>query len=135
EADVDDVRRVLILRIGVDPRVVPGALAQIGGVARLRPRIAAVARTKHAALFRLDDRVDVLRIRRTNADADDAERPLRHALVARQLFPRVAAVGRLPQRRPFAAAVEKVRAAPEAPRRRVEDARIGWIHVQIDRAG
>ena len=37
EADVDDIRRVLVFGIGVNARVVPGALAQIGVAAGLRP--------------------------------------------------------------------------------------------------
>src|SRR5207253_5293213 len=59
--------------------------------------LAAVARAEHAAVVGLDDGVDVLRIRGRDGDADDAERALGHAFVARELFPGVAAVGRLPQ--------------------------------------
>src|SRR6185436_21033952 len=103
----------------------PGALAQVAALAGLLPRLAAVARAEDTAFFRLDDRVDVLRIRRRDAHADDAERAFRQAFTLRDVFPCVAAVRRLPERRAVAAALEAVGRAPHAPCRGVEDARIG----------
>src|SRR5437879_8901607 len=42
-----DVEAVLVLRVGVDPRVVPGALAEVAAVAGLGPCVAAVAGAEH----------------------------------------------------------------------------------------
>src|SRR6185436_12209380 len=111
ELDVDDVDAVFVLRIGVDPRVVPGALAEIAALVGLLPGVAAVARAEDAALIGLDDGVDVVRIARRDGDAADAERPLRHPLVARDFLPAVAAVGRLPDAGAVAAALESPRQA------------------------
>ena len=63
------------------------------------------------------------------------ERLLRDAGIERDLLPRVAAVGGLPQTAAAAAGVHAPRRALELPHRREEDARIGRIDREVDRAG
>ena len=134
ELDVGGVDPVLVLGVGVDVAVVPGALAQLAVVAGLGPGLAAVARAEEAPLLGLDDGVEVLRVGGGDGDAVDADRPLGEPGVAGQLAPVVAAVGRLPDPRAGAAALQAVGGAPEAPHRGVEDARVAGVHGEVDRA-
>src|SRR5262249_7872606 len=97
ELDVGDVDGLLVPGVGDDPGVVPGALAEVALAARLLPGLAAVLRAEDATVLGLDQGVEVLGIGGGNRDADDPERPLGHARLARQLVPGVAAVGRLPE--------------------------------------
>ena len=60
ERHVEDVDRVLRLRVGVDARVVEGALPDVAVVVHQLPRRARVVRQEHAAVLRLDDRVDAI---------------------------------------------------------------------------
>src|SRR6185369_12312896 len=135
ELDVDDVDRVLVLGIGVDAAVVPGALAQVAALAHLLPGIAAVVRAEDPAVLGLGDGVEVLRVGGGDGDADDPQGPLGHAGLPRQLVPGVAAVGRLPEGGARAAAVEAPGGAPEAPGRGVDDPRVDRVEDQVDGAG
>src|SRR5262249_36817087 len=109
ELDVDDVDGVLVLRVGVAARVVPGALAQVAVLADARPGGAGIVAAHEPAVLGLDHRVDALLVGGRHRDADDAERRRGHALVLAEVGPGLAAVGRLPQRRTVAAALERVR--------------------------
>src|SRR5207302_8255955 len=72
EGNVWNVDRVFIFRIGVDARVVPRALADVGVIAGARPGFAGVTRAIEAAVLRLDNRIDILWIRWRDADPDNA---------------------------------------------------------------
>src|SRR5262245_2932265 len=134
EQDVDDVDVVGILRPGVNARVIPGPLAQFARLIDLGPGLARVVRAKDTAVLSLDDGPDTIRIDRRNRQADDADDPLRQALVAGDLFPRVAAVGALPDTGPRSAALQAVGRAFHPPRRRINDARIVRVESQFERA-
>jgi len=66
-------------------RVIPGALANVVVRVGANPRLAAVVRLKRAALIGFDLRVDPLRIRGRNADADASENPFRHSGLVRKV--------------------------------------------------
>ncbi len=134
EAHIQHVDHVFALRIGVNACVIPGALPQLALIVDAPPFFAAVVGAKHAALFCFDDRPDAIWIGRRNRDAADADGAARQSLIARDLFPSVAAVGRLPDAGAFAATFQTVRRAPHAPHAREQNARIRRVHSQIDRA-
>src|SRR5207249_3674936 len=120
-ARVQHVDHVGILVIGVDVGVVPGALAQIAFVVRAPPRLAAVFRSEDAARVGLDDRPHAILIG-GHRDADLPNDALRHAIVARDLLPRIAAVGGLEQSRARPAARHVPGTPTRLPHRRVENA-------------
>src|SRR5262249_44121884 len=97
ELHVGHVDLFLVLRAGEDAREVPRTRAEVGVAVAPGPGLAAVVAAENAAVLGLDQGPDALRINRRDGHADDADRPLRQALVARDLLPRVAAVGALPQ--------------------------------------
>src|ERR1700722_3258614 len=134
QADVHDPDVVDVLRACVDSGVIPGTLTQIAVFAGFGPRLTRVFRTEDAAVLGFDDCPNSLRIHRRHGDADDADGPLRQSLGARDLFPGIAAVGAFPQTGAGSAAFEAVRRAFDAPRARIDDARIVRIEDQIDRA-
>src|SRR5437870_3110338 len=92
ETGVEHINGVSIFGIGIDARVVPGALSQIALLVSLRPRLATIIRAKHAAVFCFDNCPYSIGIRRRNSDADDANRALRQTLVASYFGPGIAAV-------------------------------------------
>src|SRR5436190_14086211 len=83
ETGVEYVNLVGIFRIGIDARVVPGALTQVALLVGLCPRLAAIVRTKHAAIFGFDNRPQSIRICRRHSDAHDSDRSARQTRVAR----------------------------------------------------
>src|SRR5207247_5589041 len=91
---VDDV---LVLRIGEDVRVIEGALPQLAIVVRLRPRRSAIVRAEYAAVVVLDERVHAAAVGAGNGHANPADNAGRQAGIARDLGPRIAAVGRFEQ--------------------------------------
>src|SRR4029077_7646517 len=134
EEDVGGVDPVVVLGVGIDVAVVPGALAELAVVAGLGPGLPRVARAEEPPLRRLDDGVEVVRIGGGDGDAVDADRPLGESGVAGQLAPVVAAVGGLPDPGAGAAALQAVGGAAEIPHRGVEDARVGGVHREVDGA-
>src|SRR5690606_20477642 len=134
--DVQDVDGVGVLRVGIDVVVVPGALAQVAVLAAARPGFPVVVRAEHRAVLGLDDGPNPARLRARGSHADLADDlTLRQAGVAGDLLPGIAAVGGSPETGVLAARREEVRAAPGFPDRGVEDARVGRVHRQVDRAG
>src|SRR4029453_16543535 len=103
---MQDVNRVGVLWIRVDARVVPGALAQVALVVRLRPRLAGIVRTKDTTVFSLDDCPQAIRIRRRDGDAHDANHSFRKPGVSGDFRPGVAAVRRFENSTARAAALE-----------------------------
>src|SRR5262249_56722859 len=96
ETRVERVDGVGALRVCVDVRVIPRALAQIAVIVDLRPILAPVVRTEDAAVLGFDERPEALRIGGRNGHADPAARPaLLPARAARNFRPPVPAVRRL----------------------------------------
>src|SRR5205814_4664865 len=114
EADIHDPNLVLVLRMRVNPRVVPGALAEIAIFAGLGPGLAGVVGAEDAAVVGFDQRPDALGIDGRNRDANDADRLFRQPFVSSDLRPVIAAVGAFPQPGAGATALEAVWCALDA---------------------
>src|SRR6185436_4745811 len=130
---VEDVHRIRVLRVREDVRVVPGALAQPPFVVRALPGGARVFAAVDAAVLRLDEGPHPARVRGGDGDAHAAPRPLGQAF-ARHFLPGVAAVRRLVEAAARPAALQAPGRAHHLPEGGVEDARVGGIHVDVDRA-
>ena len=130
ETHIQPVHGVLVLRVGVDVDVVPGALAQVGVAVDPGPAFAAVVRAVEAALFalRLDQRPDAVRVRRRDRNRGLAEDPGRKA--AFDLLPTVAAVLAAVDAAIFAPGDHRPGFPLGAPGAGVEDARV--VRVQLD---
>ena len=125
---VHHVHEVGVGRIGRDVHVVPRTALDQPVVAREPPALAGVVRPIEAALLRLHDRVDAVRVRRGHRDADlphEGRQPLG------QPGPRIAAVGRLPDAAARAAAAHLPGQPLVIPERGVEHARIRGIHREV----
>src|SRR5262249_44180981 len=122
-----------MLGIGIDPRVVPGPLADLVLVVDVRELAAVVLAAEESAVLRLDGREHEPRLRRGGRHAHLAPRALGQALG--QLLPGVAAVGRLPETAPRPARDELPRPAHDLPEARVERAGIVGIHREVRGAG
>ena len=121
-------------RIGEDVHVVPGTAAQPGLLARALPGGAAVVGAEERAVLGLDHRVDAPAVGGGDGDADPSEHAARQSGVPRDVGPRVAAVGRLPERRVRPAARHAPRGALRLPHRGEQHARVLRVDRQIDRA-
>ena len=113
--------------------VIPGALTEIAAIANPLPARAAVVGAIEAALCRLDQRIDAVRIcGRRHADAaQDA----RGKAVARHLLPGGAAVTRAIHPAAGAAALHRPRLAVHLPHASPQHVRIARIHLDVNRAG
>src|SRR5260221_4699180 len=120
-----------ILWVGVDVQIVPGPAARLALLAQLLPRLAAVVRAEDGAILGVDDGPHTVRARRRDHHADLAEGALGQPLVARDVRPGVAAVGRLPEAGALAAADELMGLAHGFPEGGVGDARVVGIHREI----
>ncbi len=127
--DVREINGVGVPRIGSDPRVVPGALADLVIVVDLRELAAVVLAAEEAAVLRLDEREHASGPGRGDRHADLAPRALGQPLG--QLLPRVAAVGRLPEAAPRSARDEVPGAAHDLPEARVQRAGVVGVHREI----
>ena len=125
---VDDVR---VLRVGVDLRVVPRALAEIAVRVDQLPRVAAVVRAKDAAGIGLDVRPEPVGVRAGHGDADVSPEPFRQAGIAGDLRPVVAAVGRFEHPAAGAARRQHPGRAPRLPEAGVEHVRIVRVHREV----
>ena len=132
---VRDPHGVDVGRVGEDVHVVPGTAAEPGLLARALPGRAPVIGSEERAVLGLDQRVDAAAIGRGDGDADPSEDAARQAGVARDVGPRVAAVGRLPERRIGPAAAHAPGRALRLPHRGKQDARILLVDRQVDGAG
>ena len=121
-------------RIGEHVHVVPGTAAEPGLLARALPGGAAVIGAEERAVLGFDQRVDAPAIGRGDGDADPSEDAARQSGVARDVGPRVAAVGRFPERRVRPAAGHAPRGTLRLPHRGKQDARVLRVDRQIDRA-
>ena len=127
---VEDVDGVGLLRVGRHVRVVPGPLPELPVFVRPLPGRARVVGAEDPALLGLDHRVDALRSGGGDGDADPAPRALRQALPV-ELPPLVAAVRRLVEPAPGAAALQAPRRPLRLPEGGVEDARVGRVHREV----
>ncbi len=133
--DLRHVGRVRVVRVGEDAHVVEGALTELPFLVHARPGGAGVGRAEDAALLRLDDGVEDVRVGRHHRDAHPAERPGRQAGMIRDVRPVRAAVGRLVEAAARTAARQAPRRPLRLPRGRVQHLRVHRIHHQVDDAG
>jgi hypothetical protein len=106
EANVEDVDRILVTRVSVDPGVVPGALAELALVVDPSPGLPRVFAPKDSSIFGFHDRPEPVRILRTHRDAIDADDALGQPLVPGDLGPRVSSVDALVHRTALAPALQ-----------------------------
>ncbi len=133
QLDVREVDGVGLPRIGVDPAVVPGALAQRVRRAHPQPLLAAVVAAEETAVRGLHDRPHPVSPRRGHRHPDAADDPLGQP--AGELPPAVAAVGRFVEPARRAAALDAPRCAIGLPERREQHARVVRVHGQVGGAG
>src|SRR5690606_2759904 len=112
-----------------------GALPQAGALAEALPGLPVVVRAEERPVLGLDQRPDAAGLRTRGRHADLANHPFGQPLVARDLLPRVPAVGRAEQPALRPAAHQRVGSAMGLPDARVEDARVIRVHREIDRPG
>jgi hypothetical protein len=135
-AQVEHVDRILVLRVGVDVHVVPGAAEQVGVVGELLPgRAKVVGAVEAGRVLRLDDGPDAARLHRRGGHADLALERLREALVQADLLPGVAAVQRTPQAAVRAAAAQFPEVAIGLPDAGVDDVGVLLVDAQVHGAG
>ncbi len=135
EAGVEDVHRVLGLGVGIDARVVEGALAQAAIFAGELPGGAGVIGDEDAAVLVFHDGVDAIGIAAGDGDADLSDDAGGHAGIAGDLGPVVAAVGGFEEAAGGAAAGEAPRRAVGVPDGGVENVGVGRVEAEIDGAG
>ena len=135
-ARVQHVDDVFVVRIGEDVRVVERALPDAARLVHQLPRARRHRRSCRGRPCRSRSarRRDSSRRRRC-AIADLAVESLRQAAGARDLLPRLAAVGRLEEAAAGAAARHLVLDAVRLPQRREHHVRIPAIDLHVDAAG
>ncbi len=133
---IGDVDGVGMAGVGEDVGVVPGPVHQVAIGRDLGPARAEVVGAVEAGLVALgfDQRPDAAGAGGRNGDADLAQQALRQAWIARNLLPAIAAVGAAEQPAARTAARYVPEVAPRLPHRGEQDARIGAVHGEIDRA-
>src|SRR5687767_3412954 len=87
ELHVAGVDGVLVLRVGVDPAVVPGPLPERAAVVHPGPGIAGIVGAVDPARIGLDLGIDPARIGGRDRNPDVADHAGRHAGIAGQLLP------------------------------------------------
>src|SRR5262249_24731459 len=135
EIEVVDVDGVGILRVGGDVDVVPGTRDQVLVVADLLPvltKVIGAIESTFLALF--DERPDAAGLGRRCGPADLAENTARQIGPAGDVLPGLAAITGAPQTAVRTTAADLPEGAVRLPDGRVEDARIGRVEAEIDRA-
>ena len=135
DVDVQHPHGVLHLGIGVHPRVVERALAEIAPLADPLPRRTGVVGQKEPALVCLDLRVNAIRVGARHGQADLPERAFRQPGVPRDLGPVVSAVGRLEDPAAGSTARHFERVSIRLPQRDVHHLRVVRIDDQLVGAG
>ena len=133
--EVHDVDEVAIAGIGDDAVEVERPLPEIAAGVGERPGRAGVVGPVQSAGLRFDHGIEPPRVRPGDGDADLAKHARRQAGCARDLGPRVAAVGRLEEPGPRSAAPQPPRNPFHLPQRGVEHGRMLRIDHEIDGAG
>ena len=134
QAGVERVDGVRVDGVGLNVRVVPGALAQVVVRIGAGPGRAPVVGTVDAAVgLGLDDRPHAVGIRGGHGHAHLPHHPLGETPT--QLGPNVTPVGRLVDAALFRTRDQRPRLALPPPHPRIQNARVGHVHSQIGRAG
>src|ERR1035437_3231469 len=134
EPGIEHVHGVLHLRVGVDARIVEGALPQTAVFAEQFPCRARVVGNKDAAIFVFHDGVYTVPVGAGHRHADLADDALRHAGAARDLGPVVAAVGGFEEAAGGSAARKAPWCAVGVPDGGKEDVRVLGVEAQVHRA-
>ena len=136
ETDIQAVHRVLVVRVGEDVDVVPGALAQVRVAVDAVPGLAAVVGAVEAAGFSLglDEHPDAVGVRRRDRDRGLADEALR-GQAAFDARPVVATIGAAVDAAVLAAGDHRPRLPLGAPGAGVEDARVVRVHLDVHHAG
>ena len=134
-AGVEQVDGVLAVRVRGDVGVVERALPEAAGRVHQRPARAGIVGRVEAAVLVLDQRVDAIRVRARDGDADPADDAGRQTLGAGDLRPGLAAVGGLEQPAARAAARHLVLDPVRLPQRRVHHAGVAPIDDDVHGAG
>ena len=116
-------------------RVVERALPDVAPRVHQLPVRAAVVGAEQAAVLVFDERVDPVRIRLGDRDADLPVHALRQPLVARDFRPRLAAVGGLEQAASGTAARHRVLDAVRLPQGGKHDVRIAPVDRDVGASG
>ena len=95
QIEVRNVDRIGRGRVGIDAQKVERPLPDLPVAVDQRPRCAGIVGPKQPAVFRFHQRVDALGIRPRYRHADLAEQAAGQSGIARDLFPRIAAIGGL----------------------------------------
>ena len=136
-AEVQGVDRILVRRVGGDEREVPRANHEpLVGVDPL-PALARVVGAENPArrVRRFHAGPQSRRVGGRHGDADATQRAGRQAVTPGDIGPGVSAVGALPEPAPAASGGEAPGEALILPQRGVQDACVGRIEREIDRAG
>ena len=133
ERGVLRIDHVGILVVGEHMRVVERALTDRPVLVHQGPGRARIVALVEAALVVLDERVDTVGVRGRERDADPPDQSSREPRVARDLLPRLAAVGALEESRPRAAGRHLILLAVCLPERSVEHVGIRAIDRDVDR--
>ena len=134
-ADVAGVHGIGVLGIRCETAEVPRALPQVAIGVHEVPGGTRVLRPIDAARIRLDQRPDAARVHGRYGDPDVAPDSARESRRPGDLGPVIAAIGRLPEAAPCAAADEKPRLAPRLPEAGVEHVRVRRVHRQVGGTG
>ena len=132
EPEVEDVERVPVDGVRHQALEVERALPDVPVAVDECPRQAPVVGAVQPAPLGLEVRPYPVRIRAGHGNRDLAEHAVRKARAAREVGPRVAAIGGLEDPRPFATAPQAPRLAVHLPQRRVQDVRIARIQDEVD---
>src|SRR5438034_7208025 len=131
---VRHVNGISVLRIGGDFLEVPAAIPQSFIAGKPGPGCARIFLVEDAALLRIDGGINPIVINRRDRDADPSAPFDRNSLI--DFIPRRAAVSRFEDTaaRAIRRRIDEPWRSPHVPQRRVNDLRVGWIEVEIDRA-
>ena len=141
EPEIEDVDRVPVDRVGLDPLEVERPLPDVSVCVHEGPRRASVVRHVEASGLSLHVRPDPLGICAGHGDRYFAQNTGRRSHTTRretrivgQFGPGIAAIRRLEDSRTFPAAPQLPGLPVHLPERRIKDVRVVRIHDEIDRA-
>ena len=135
EAHVQGVDRVLVHRVGVNVRVVPGPLPELAVRIHLRPRVAPVVRAVHAAVLpgRLYQGPHAVGVRRRDRDGRLPHEPVRQPTL--QALPRISPIDAPVDAAFLSAADHRPRLSLGPPHSGEQDPRIARVHSQVHGPG
>ena len=131
---VQYINDVVVLGIGINTGIVPGALAQVAVIVGFGPGIAAIIGTEHPPFGCFDDGPDALRIYGGNSYPNDAMWPFRQSFFADQIRPGITAIGTFPKAGAFATTVKAIRRTANPPGGCVQYPWVVGVDEQVNRA-